>query len=58
MTDPRAVPDQSERQALLDELDGLEAAPHDGGLGDMLRAALVERIEHRLDTLTPDEADR
>jgi hypothetical protein len=42
---------EAERAALFAELDSLEAGPHDGGLGDMLRARLIERIEHRLDVI-------
>lgn len=42
---------ESERAALFAELAALEAPPHDGGLGDMLRAKLVEKIEQRLDVI-------
>lgn len=51
MADVQRGTRESERQALMDELDALEAPPHDGGLGDMLRAALIEQIERRLDVL-------
>lgn len=40
-----------ERAELLAELAAIEAPPHDGGLGDMLRAKLVEKIEQRLDVI-------
>lgn len=40
-----------ERAALFAELAALESGPRDEGLGDMLKARLVERIEGRLDEI-------
>jgi hypothetical protein len=45
--DPHAV----ERAALFAEMWALEDAPRDDGLGDMLKADLVARIERRLDVI-------
>lgn len=44
-------PNDTERAALLAEMWALEDAPRDDGLGDVLKADLVARIERRLDVI-------
>lgn len=44
-------PHTAEREALFAEMWALEDAPRDNGLGDMLKADLVARIEQRLDVI-------